>query len=399
MVRTPQGHALPRIRRFWNYAARALSGRTPVATVQERLIDGTSGNIRIRVYGPSKSDAPSPALIWFHGGGFMVGGLDTADPICRQIASISGAAVVAVQYRLAPEHDLYAGREDGFAALDWIARNGVSIGIDASRLAVGGDSAGGNIAAAIAQECARRKGPKLRLQVLVYPATNLADEFPSLRENARGYLVTAETIDWIKGILGQFNAQDAWLSPAHNENWVELAPALILTAGFDPIRDDGLAYAKRLRAEGIPVELLHYPGQFHGFVNFDAILRTSRDALHRIATSLAVALADNSNQSAELEPISRTIEIGIQENVRQTLLSDVVIASLLAGEWLELKRDRFLGRLWPWQLPPIVLKLKSAISPATTIRHYLATRYAKLHACETFTIKSASSELIKPKNT
>ena len=390
-VGNPERFALSRIRRIWKYAAWALGGRMPVSAVREREIDGPSGPVRIRIYRPTNSQEPCPGFVWFHGGAFMVGGIDTADPICRHIAQVSGAAVVAVQYRLAPEHDLYAGREDGLAAVSWINRNGPSIGIDGSRIAVGGDSAGGNIAAAIAQEWVRRGEPALRLQVLVYPATNLVDEFPSLKENARGYLITAESINWIKGVLGKFNGRDVWLSPAYNENWTGLAPALILTAGFDPIRDDGLAYAQRLRDEGIPVELLHYPGQFHGFVNFDAILRTSRDALHRIATSLAGALEARADDAP-----NRTIEIGPRGAVRQTLLSDLFVASLLAGEWAERKRDRLFGQLWPWPVPRAVRKLKFVTSPATTARHHLAYRYAKLEARETYNVSVESSTRKSP---
>ena len=209
--------------------------------------------------------------------------------------------VVSVRYRLAPEHDLYAGRADCLAAVEWLAREGHTLGIDGARLAVGGDSAGGNLAAAVSQRCTEQGGPALRLQVLVYPATNLSVEFPSKQENAAGSLLTSDGIDSIHDILRERDADhlaDPWVSPALNPQLAGLPPALVLTAGFDPIRDDGLGYTQLLREAAVPVELLHYPGQFHGFVNFDGVLRSARDALERIGTALRAALRPAVGQPA-----------------------------------------------------------------------------------------------------
>lgn len=382
--REPRGQNLSGVRDSLKKTAKVMGAGTPVASVEERVIEGPSGTITFRVFKPSGADHLRPAFVWFHGGAFLMGGLDTADSICRRIASVSGAVVVAVQYRLAPEHDLYACREDGYAAVEWIARNGASIGVDSTRLAVGGDSAGGNISAAIAQECVRRGGPTLQLQVLVYPATNLADEFPSLQENARGYLLTAEAINWIKSVLGEPDAYDPRLSPAFNKDWQGLAPAMIITAGFDPVRDDGLAYAQLLRSEGIPVELLHYPGQFHGFINFDAVLRTARDALHRIGESLATAFAVRSGSSTNQAAVpDRTIEIAINHAFYETPLSNIAIGSLLAAELIELKRERLLASLLPCVAASLP-DLSPLISPVTAIRHHLASQHARLEARETY---------------
>src|SRR5574337_532919 len=180
-------YTLRRQRLAWQAAAVALGHAEPVPRVRALRIPGPGGLIEARVYWPPSAKAGAvPAFLWFHGGAFLVGGIPTADTICRRLARSSGAAVIAVRYRLAPEHDLYAGRADCLAAVEWIAREGASLGIDTTRLAVGGDSAGGNLAAAVAQRCAERGAPALRLQVLVYPATNLRDEQASKQENARG---------------------------------------------------------------------------------------------------------------------------------------------------------------------------------------------------------------------
>jgi acetyl esterase len=178
------------------------------------------------------------------------------------------------------------------AALQWIAENGAELGIDTTRLAVGGDSAGGNLAAAVAQECKRRGGPALKAQVLVYPATDLMGRFPSYEQNIHGdYLLTAEAIQMLEGYLTHsietLDLSTPWLSPRRYADLGGLPPAVIVSAGFDPIRDDGLDYGLGLRVAGVPVESLHYPGQFHGFLNFDTVLGASRDALQRIGEALA----------------------------------------------------------------------------------------------------------------
>jgi acetyl esterase len=289
-------------RRQWKLLAQLLGRRLALAGVRTLSIDGPAGAIELRVFRPEAGGGLLPGLLWIHGGGFIVGGLETSDSICRSIARRARAVVVAVRYRLAPEHDLHAGRDDCLAALRWLARHGASIGVDAARLAVGGDSAGGNIGAALAQACRAGRGPALRLQVLVYPATDLEVDFLSLRENASGYLLTAESIDWIRRTIAtRLDLTDPWLSPARSADLRGLAPALIVTAGFDPIRDDALHYAACLRAAGVPVELLHYAGQFHGFLNCDALLDSARDALDRIALALGTAMQ---GQAAD-----RTIEI------------------------------------------------------------------------------------------
>jgi acetyl esterase len=225
-------------RRQWKLLAQILGRRLALADVSALSIGGPAGAIELRVFRPETGGELLPALLWIHGGGFIVGGLETSDSICRSLARRARAVVVAVRYRLAPEHDLHAGRDDCLAALRWLASHGASIGIDATRLAVGGDSAGGNISAALAQACRAGRGPALRLQVLVYPATDLEVDFLSLHENASGYLLTAASIDWIRRTIATgLDLTDPWLSPARSAELSGLPPALIVTAGFDPIRD------------------------------------------------------------------------------------------------------------------------------------------------------------------
>jgi len=320
-------HSMSELRQLWRLLALALGRRPPVASVTEHEIADPAGTIALRVFNPDALHGRRPALIWCHGGGFLVGGADSADSICRSIALSADIAVVSVYYRLAPEHDLYAGREDFLAAVNWVAAHGASLGIDPARLAVGGDSAGGNIAAAVAQECVRRGGPPIRLQVLAYPATSIGKDYPSKLENASGYLLTAENMDWMKRIIAaSVDLEDQWISPGLNPDLRGAPPALIVTAGFDPIRDDGLDYAARLRAAGVPVELLHYGGQFHGFLNFDSVLGAARDGLDRIGLALAAAF-----RSAEA--VDRTIEVADQETagrhgVRRTA-AEVASASFM----------------------------------------------------------------------
>jgi acetyl esterase len=389
-VRKPiDGPSLRRHRLSWRISASALARAEAVARVETHHIPGPESGIELRLYRPALQAEPAPAFLWFHGGAFLMGGIATADTICRHLALASGAVVIAVRYRLAPEHDLYAGREDCLAAMEWIAREGGSLGIDTARLAVGGDSAGGNLAAAVAQRCAERGGPALRLQVLVYPATNLRDDFESKRENASGYMLTAEGIDAIEALLdqGKPDVADPWISPALKTQLRGLPPALILTAGFDPIRDDGLAYTGLLRKAGVPVELLHYAGQFHGFLNFDGVLRAARDALDRVGSSLRQALAPLEDAPRAL--VDRTLELAARS--RAPLASPVLraggsmlVASLMLGERLEGWRKTLTRSLLPDHAWTHALTTSALFNPVTSYRARLAERYAAIEARETY---------------
>jgi acetyl esterase len=302
-LRPGRGARVEAIRRDWQLSVKAFASREPVAAVLEREIPGPDGPVRFRAYLPSGPAAEKPLLVWFHGGGFVFGDMYTAGATCRALAARSGAVVVAVRYRLAPEHPLEAGRADCLAVVRWLAGHAAEIGGDRRRMAVGGDSAGGGIAALVAQECTR-SGPQLAAQVLVYPATDMVGTYPSASEPMPG-LLTGEWTAWIRERIAEVSdLSDPSSSAIRTEDLTGVAPAIVLTAGFDPLRDEGIAYAERLRAAGVPVRLLHYPGQIHGFLTFDRVLSGARDALRRLGTELASAFAGRpaSGVEADLPP-------------------------------------------------------------------------------------------------
>ncbi|MFZ2241416.1 MAG: alpha/beta hydrolase [Gordonia amarae] len=289
------------VRRNWRLAVKAFASRPRVASATDHVIDTGDRTIRLRIYSPTGTGTAgtstagptaggAPALVWFHGGGFVAGDLYTAGATCRALAAASGVTVVAVGYRLAPEHPLDAGREDCVAALTWLAAHAHELGIDPDRLAVGGDSAGGGLAALVAQQCAHND-ISLAAQVLVYPATDLTGSLPSAREAMPG-LLDHRWITWIKTQIATVSdLHDPSGSALSAGDLTGLAPTILLTAGFDPLRDEGLRYGTRLREAGVPVLHLHYPGQIHGFVSMDQVLHAGSDALGRLGRALAHVLA------------------------------------------------------------------------------------------------------------
>ena len=288
------------VRRNWQLAIKAFAGREPVGDVTQRDLPADDGPVRIRVYTPPGPQGLRPALVWFHGGGFVFGDLYTAGATCRALANRSRAVVVAVDYRLAPEHPLEAGREDCMTVVRWLADNGPQLGIDPAKLAIGGDSAGGGIAALVAQQCVR-EGLPLEAQVLVYPATDLAGTHPSASERLPGTL-TPEWIDWIRRRISEVSdLADPSASALSAPDLAGLPPAIVLTAGFDPLRDEGLAYVERLRQAGVPVRLLHFPGQIHGFVSMDRVLGGATEALDRLGSELARAMSGRVVDGSELD--------------------------------------------------------------------------------------------------
>src|SRR5262245_4152205 len=177
------------IRQTLRVTCLTLGNRPEMASVTELEIEGPGGPIALRIFKPRQTSELLPAFMWYFGGGFLIGDLDTIDPVCRTVAQAAGCITIAMRYRLSPEYDISASREDAYAALEWIAANGASVGIDTSRLAIGGDSAGGNLTAVIAQEAQRRGGPALKMQVMIYPATEMVQKFPSFEENMEGNYV------------------------------------------------------------------------------------------------------------------------------------------------------------------------------------------------------------------
>ena len=263
-----------------------------VAAVKDHRVPVAGGEITVRCYTPS-GKGPFPALLFFHGGGWVIGDIDTHDGICRSLANHAGCVVANVDYRLAPEHRYPAAAEDSYAATRWVAEHAAQLGVDATRLAVGGDSAGGNLAAAVSLMARDRGGPALKLQLLVYPVTRHGYDTPSYRENAEGYLLTRTSMEWFwNHYLGpQGDGRQPYASPLDAPSLERLPPAVVMTAEYDPLRDEGAAYADRLRSAGVPVTVTRYPGMIHGFFRMINIVDKARAARDEAAAALRKAFA------------------------------------------------------------------------------------------------------------
>jgi acetyl esterase len=261
--------------------------------ISDREIPGPNGPIPIRVYRPS-NEGTHPALVFYHGGGFVIGDLDTHDKECRLLCANGNCIVIAVDYRLAPESPFPAAVEDSWAALQWVATEGEQLGVDTKRLAVGGDSAGGNLAAVMAL-MARDASIDLRLQMLVYPATDASKHHASFTENADGPMLTVEVIEWFwSHYLGAdhdgSSIRNDWrFSPARASSHAGLAPAYIATCSADPLRDEGNAYAARLAEAGVSVEHSLFEGQPHVLFQMFNVCEGAKDLINECATALATA--------------------------------------------------------------------------------------------------------------
>jgi len=275
---------------------RPASTPTPpqIGMVRDLTADGPLGPIPLRVYRPAGVPASTPlaVLVFFHGGGWVIGDLETHDVLCRQLTAGSGVSVVSVDYRLAPEHKFPAAVDDAWAATRWVVAHAGELAVDARRLAVGGDSAGGNLAAVVALLARDKGAPAIAVQVLIYPVTDLVGETRSYRDFAEGYLLTREGMRWFIAhyLTAEAEAADWRASPLRAQSLAGLPPALIVTAGFDPLRDEGEAYAERLRDAGVRVDSVCYGGMIHGFVPMGRLLDTAGRAISLIAGSLSQAL-------------------------------------------------------------------------------------------------------------
>ncbi len=265
-----------------------------IGEVRSASAEGPRGPIPLRVYRPAGvADVTRlPALVFFHGGGWVIGDLDTHDTLCRQLTAEAGISVVSVDYRLAPEHKFPAAADDAWAAIRWVAAHAAELGVDGARLAVGGDSAGGNLAAVVALMARDAGGPALALQALLYPVTDVAAESRSYADLADGYLLTREGMRWfIAHYLDRAAEGGDWrASPLRATSLAGVAPALVVTAGFDPLRDEGDAYAARLREAGVSVDHVCFGGMIHGFVPMGKLIETGNRAVTLIAGSLRYAL-------------------------------------------------------------------------------------------------------------
>ncbi|HTA68389.1 MAG TPA: alpha/beta hydrolase [Bryobacteraceae bacterium] len=275
----------------------------PVDQVRDLKIPGPAGEIPIRVYSP-KAQSPSPALIYFHGGGWVLGDLESHDHVCRAVANSASCVVLSVDYRLAPEHKFPAAVYDSYAATKWIADHAGELGVDASRIAVGGDSAGGNLAAVVSQIARDRGGPHIIHQLLIYPATDMRMGMPSIDENADGPLLTKAAMHWFVNhyLNSEADRTDPLASPLLAANLRGLPPAFIITAECDPIRDEGEAYGLRLEDARVPVDVQRYDGMPHGFFSFGAALDSGRrafaDATSRLRSAFGLEEVSRSADSA-----------------------------------------------------------------------------------------------------
>jgi acetyl esterase len=261
----------------------------PVGTVQDLRIPGPAGEIPVRVYTP-EGIGPFPGLVYFHGGGWVLCDLDTHDVVCRAIARRASAVVVAIDYRLAPEHKFPAAVDDAFAATRWVSQNAARLNIERGRIAVGGDSAGGNLAAVVSL-----KSRQIALQILVYPVTDLSSfDTMSYREFADGYHLTRSEMEWFRReyLSNPEQAVDPDASPLLAHDVSGAPPALVITAECDVLRDEGEAYAERLRQAGVPVTLTRYPGMIHPFFSLSGAIRDAVTALDQVADAIRAASSE-----------------------------------------------------------------------------------------------------------
>jgi acetyl esterase len=276
-------------RRFTRDRGRMAAGEAEqVQSVENLRIPGPAGEIPVRVYTPD-APAPRPAMVYFHGGGWVIGDLDTHDVVCRAIARRAGAVVVSEDYRLAPEHKFPAAVDDCYAATEWVASHADQLGVDRGRVAVGGDSAGGNLAAVVSLRSRDEHGPAIALQAMVYPVTDLSSfATVSYREFAEDHYLTKSLMEWFRDsyLRTAEDGRNPMVSPLLAENLSGLPPALIITAECDPLRDEGEAYAKRLIDAGVAVTCTRYAGMIHPFFSMSGAIPQALEAIQQVADAV-----------------------------------------------------------------------------------------------------------------
>jgi acetyl esterase len=257
---------------------------------KDREIPGPQGTIPIRIYTP-EGPGPFPLLVYFHGGGWVIGNLDTHDNICHSLSGIAECVTVAVDYRLAPEHKYPAAPEDCYAATKWAVEHADELHTRPELLAVGGDSAGGNLATVVTMLARERGGPKILYQLLLYPVTDYNFDTPSYLENAEGLYLTRDSMIWFwnQYVSSEEEGRQLYASPIQAEDLHNLPPAMIITAEYDPLRDEGEAYAQRLKAADVSVEAIRYPGVIHGFMSMADLIDQGKHALTTAGTALRTA--------------------------------------------------------------------------------------------------------------
>ena len=269
--------------------------KVDVAKVSDCKVPGPSGDIPVRVYWPVNRSEPLPVLVYFHGGGWVIGDLETHDPVCRWLSVRAQCVVVSVDYRMGPEHKFPAAVDDCLAVTEWVLSAGKLTNVDSARVAVGGDSAGGNLAAVVAHELRDSGTAPLSYQLLIYPATDLTRAEASQTELAEGYRLTGTLMEWF--IYHYLNKTEERMNPKASplffEDFSGLPPALVITAGFDPLRDEGLRYNEKLVSAGVQTKYLCYEGMIHGFMSMGGWLDKGKEALDLAGDCLAEAFSKN----------------------------------------------------------------------------------------------------------
>lgn len=326
------------VRRQWQLCVKAFATRDAGVTVaSDEIVVGTH-RIGVRVYRAAVAELKSrPILVWYHGGGFVFGDLYTAGATCRALARRTGAIVVAVDYRLAPEHSLDEAMSDCLAAFHWAAKNATALGGDPTKLAVGGDSAGGTLAALVSHETAGHEIAPV-LQLLVYPACDLSRDHSHSPDAVAP--LTGAHVDWLRKRIGKVSdLDDPRFSPVKRVVGAGMPMTIMLTAGFDPLRDEAAEYAKRLAAADVPLRLLHYPGQFHGFLSFDRVLAGGKDAFDRMSRVFKSALLTDSLSEGldevvvpHVRALRSTISaLGPVQRLREGVVVCLLMSELLLG--------------------------------------------------------------------
>lgn len=268
-----------------------------VGDVHDFRVPGRGASIPLRVYFPEDVDGPLPALVYFHGGGWVIGGLEMADPLCRALSNETGSIIISVDYRLAPEHKFPAGLEDCYTALEWVEENAEELGIDPGRISVGGDSAGGNLAAAVSHLSRDRNGPNIRYQLLIYPVTDSSLGTDSMETFSEGYFMTRKTLEWFweKYLRSDIDRRNAYASPLRSTDLTGMPTSTIITAGFDPLRDDGIMLRDKLRKSDNDVHYHHYDDVIHGFIQMlgNPDLDRAREAISDIGDDFSDVMTES----------------------------------------------------------------------------------------------------------
>ncbi|MCM2532236.1 alpha/beta hydrolase [Neobacillus pocheonensis] len=266
--------------------------REPVGKVENRTVPGPANDIPVRIYYPKEIQSNHPALVFYHGGGWVIGDIGSHDNICRALTNLADCVTISVDYRLAPEHKFPAAVEDSYAVIQYVYDHAGDFQVDRTRIAVGGDSAGGNLAAVVANLAKDKNASTICFQLLIYPSTNLGGgPTTSMLENSEGYFLTKGNMEWFRDcyLNGEEDKQNPLVSPALYEDFKGLPPALVITAEYDPLRDEGEEYAKKLADAGVEVESVRYNGVIHGFVSMAAVIGKGQEALEKAGYALKKA--------------------------------------------------------------------------------------------------------------